>query len=132
MPGYENYEIKGDISKSTWQRLLSQKTGTAPAYIKDDADKTHYYEYSVTETEIKGYTTTIETSKDGFTFTIINRHFALASGYRRRGHYDVYHSRWPVVSVPALYRTQKETETDDVGKGSRVMREIWLRGELPP
>ena len=41
-------------------------------------DKTiHYYTYSVTETEIKGYTTTIETSKDGFTFTIINRHFAL-------------------------------------------------------
>ena len=50
---------------------------TLPAYIKDDAEKPHYYEYSVTETKIKGYTTTIETSKDGFTFTIINRHFAL-------------------------------------------------------
>ena len=73
VPGYENYEIKGDISKSTWQKVIE----TLPAYIKDDADKTHYYEYSVTETEIKGYTTTIETSKDGFTFTIINRHFAL-------------------------------------------------------
>lgn len=73
VPGYENYEIKGDISKSTWQKVVE----TLPAYIKDDAEKPHYYEYSVTEMEIKGYTTTIETSKDGFTFTIINRHFAL-------------------------------------------------------
>ena len=73
VPGYENYEIKSDISKSTWQKVVE----TLPAYIKDDAEKPHYYEYSVTETEIKGYTTTIETSKDGFTFTIINRHFAL-------------------------------------------------------
>ena len=73
VPGYENYEIKGDISKSTWQKVVE----TLPAYIKDDAEKPHYYEYSVTETEIKGYTTTIETFKDGFTFTIINRHFAL-------------------------------------------------------
>ena len=73
VPGYENYEIKGDISKSTWQKVVE----TLPAYIKDDAEKPHYYEYSVTETEIKGYTTTIETSKDGFTFTITNRHFAL-------------------------------------------------------
>lgn len=73
VPGYENYEIKGDISKSTWQKVVE----TLPAYIKDDVEKPHYYEYSVTETEIKGYTTTIETSKDGFTFTIINRHFAL-------------------------------------------------------
>ena len=70
---YENYEIKGDISKSTWQKVVE----TLPAYIKDDAEKPHYYEYSVTETEIKGYTTTIKSSDDGFTFTIINRHFAL-------------------------------------------------------
>ena len=73
VPGYENYEIKGDISKSTWQKVIE----TLPAYIKDDADKMHYYEYSVTETEINGYTTTIKSSDDGFTFTIINRHFAL-------------------------------------------------------
>ncbi len=73
VPEYENYEIKGDISKSTWQKVIE----TLPAYIKDDAGTPHYYKYSVTETEIKGYTTTIETSKDGFTFTIINRHFAL-------------------------------------------------------
>ena len=73
VPNYEKYEIKGDISKSTWQKVIE----TLPAYIKDDAGTPHYYKYSVTETEIKGYTTTIETSKDGFTFTIINRHFAL-------------------------------------------------------
>lgn len=73
VPGYENYEIKGDISKSTWQKVVE----TLPAYIKDDAEKPHYYEYSVTETEINGYTTTIKSSDDGFTFTIINRHFAL-------------------------------------------------------
>ena len=73
VPNYENYEIKGDISKSTWQKVIE----TLPAYIKDDAGTPNYYKYSVTETEIKGYTTTIETSKDGFTFTIINRHFAL-------------------------------------------------------
>ena len=50
---------------------------------------------------------------------LIKPAFCTTSGYRRRGHYDVYHSRWPVVSVLALYRTQKETETDDVGKGEQ-------------
>ena len=73
VPNYENYEIKGDISKSTWQKVIE----TLPAYIKDDAGTPHYYKYSITETEIKGYTTTIKNSDDGFTFTIINRHFAL-------------------------------------------------------
>lgn len=73
VPGYVDYVITGDISKSTWQKVIE----TLPAYIKGDAGTLHYYKYSVTETEIKGYTTTIETSKDGFTFTIINRHFAL-------------------------------------------------------
>ena len=73
VPGYENYEIKGDISKSTWQKVIEN----LPAYIKDDEGTPHYYKYSVTETEINGYTTTIKSSDDGFTFTIINRHFAL-------------------------------------------------------
>lgn len=73
VPGYEKFEIKGDISKSTWQKVIE----TLPAYIKYDAGTPHYYKYSVTETEINGYTTTIKSSDDGFTFTIINRHFAL-------------------------------------------------------
>ncbi|MBS4908245.1 MAG: Cna B-type domain-containing protein [Ruminococcus sp.] len=79
VPGYENYEIKGDTSKSTWQEIIkSEKPDKLlPAYKKDTDGTLHYYKYSVTEKEIKGYTTTIETSKDGFTFTIINRHFAL-------------------------------------------------------
>ena len=70
--GYDNYVIKGDPSKSTWQEVIKE----LPAY-KKDGDDIYYYKYSVTETEIKGYTTTIKSSDDGFTFTIINRHFAL-------------------------------------------------------
>ena len=79
VPGYENYVIKGDILKSTWQEIIkSEKPDKLlPAYIKDANEIPHYYKYFITEKEIKGYTTTIETSKDGFTFTIINRHFAL-------------------------------------------------------
>ena len=72
VPGYDKYVITGDPSKSTWQEVIKE----LPAY-KTDGDDIYYYKYSVTETEITGYTTTIETSKDGFTFTIINRHFAL-------------------------------------------------------
>lgn len=79
VPGYENHVIKGDRSKSTWQEIIkSEKPDKLLSAYKKDTDGTlHYYTYSVTETKIKGYTTTIETSKDGFTFTIINRHFAL-------------------------------------------------------
>ena len=79
VPGYENYVITGDISKSTWQEIIkSEKPDKLlSAYIKDANEIPHYYKYFITEKEIEGYTTTIETSKDGFTFTIINRHFAL-------------------------------------------------------
>lgn len=79
VPGYKNYVIKGDRSKSTWQEIIkSEKPDKLlPAYIKDANEIPHYYKYFITEKEIEGYTTTIETSKDGFTFTIINRHFAL-------------------------------------------------------
>lgn len=66
---YESYIIEGN-SKSTWKKVIEG----LPAYIKD-GDKICYYTYSVTETEINGYTTTIKTSKDGFTFTITNQHF---------------------------------------------------------
>ena len=72
VPEYDKYVITGDPSKSTWQEVIKE----LPAY-KTDGDDIYYYKYSVTEREITGYTTTIETSKDGFTFTIINRHFAL-------------------------------------------------------
>ena len=66
---YESYIIEGN-SKSTWKKVIEG----LPAYIKD-GDKICYYTYSVTETKIDGYTTTIKTSKDGFTFTITNQHF---------------------------------------------------------
>ena len=66
---YESYIIEGN-SKSTWKKVIEG----LPAYIKD-SDKICYYTYSVTEAEVNGYTTTIETSKDGFTFTITNKHF---------------------------------------------------------
>ena len=73
VPGYGDYIISGSSDKSTWQEVIKG----LPAYTTDENKAIHYYTYSVTETEIKGYTTTIETSKDGFTFMIINRHFAL-------------------------------------------------------
>ena len=73
VPGYENHQINGNISKSTWQKIIKG----LPAYVKDKAGNVHYYRYSVTEQKVPGYTTTIESSEDGFTFTIINRHFAL-------------------------------------------------------
>ena len=71
VPGY--YIISGSSDKSTWQKVIKG----LPAYTTDENKTIHYYTYSVTETEIKGYTTTIKNSDDGFTFTIINRHFAL-------------------------------------------------------
>lgn len=73
VPEYGDYIISGSSDKSTWQEVIKG----LPAYTTDENKTIHYYTYSVTETEIKGYATTIETSKDGFTFTIINRHFAL-------------------------------------------------------
>lgn len=72
VPGYESYKIEGSSDKSKWQEVIKE----LPAY-KTVGDDIYYYTYSVTETEIKGYTTTIKNSDDGFTFTIINRHFAL-------------------------------------------------------
>ena len=72
VPDYESYTIKGSIDKSKWQEVIKE----LPAY-RTEGDDIYYYTYSVTETEINGYTTTIKSSDDGFTFTIINRHFAL-------------------------------------------------------
>lgn len=71
--GYGDYIISGSSDKSTWQEVIKG----LPAYTMDENKTIHYYTYSVTETEINGYTTTIKSSDNGFTFTIINRHFAL-------------------------------------------------------
>ena len=85
--GYESYEIKGDANKSTWKEVIKG----LPAYKTDENDKTiHYYKYSVTEAKIDGYTATIEKSKDGFTFTITNKHFSGLPDTGGNGRYLIY------------------------------------------
>lgn len=87
VPGYESYEIKGDANKSTWKEVIKG----LPAYKTDENDKTiHYYKYSVTEAKIDGYTTTIGTSNDGFTFTITNKHFPGLPDTGGNGRYLIY------------------------------------------
>ena len=81
---YESYIIEGN-SKSTWKKVIEG----LPAYIKD-GDKICYYTYSVTEAKIDGYTTTIEKSKDGFTFTITNKHFPGLPDTGGNGRYLIY------------------------------------------
>lgn len=83
--GYERYEIKGDANKSTWKEVIKG----LPAYKTDEEGSIHYYEYSVTEAKIDGYTTTIET-KDGFTFTITNKHFPGLPDTGGNGRYLIY------------------------------------------
>ena len=84
VPSYESCVIKGN-SKSTWKKVIEG----LPAYIKDD-DKICYYTYSVTETKIDGYTTTMGISNDGFTFTITNKHFPGLPDTGGNGRYLIY------------------------------------------
>lgn len=84
VPSYESCVIKGN-SKSTWKKVIEG----LPAYIKD-GDKICYYTYSVTEAEVNGYATTIEKSKDGFTFTITNKHFPGLPDTGGNGRYLIY------------------------------------------
>lgn len=87
VPKYESYKIDGDINKSTWKKVIEG----LPAYKTDEDGKTiHYYKYSVTEAKIDGYTTTIEKSKDGFTFTITNKHFPGLPDTGGNGRYLIY------------------------------------------
>lgn len=82
VPSYESCIIEGN-SKSTWKKVIEG----LPAYIKD-GDKIRYYTYFVTEAEVKGYTT--ETSKDGFTLTITNKHFPGLPDTGGNGRYLIY------------------------------------------
>ena len=84
VPSYESCIIEGN-SKSTWKKVTEE----LPAYIKD-GDKICYYTYSVTEAKIDGYTTTIGTSNDGFTFTITNKHFPGLPDTGGNGRYLIY------------------------------------------
>ena len=84
VPSYENCVIEGN-SKSTWKKVIKG----LPSYIKD-GDKICYYTYSVTEAKVDGYTPTIEKSKDGFTFTITNKHFPGLPDTGGNGRYLIY------------------------------------------
>lgn len=84
VPSYESYIIEGN-SKSTWKKVIEG----LPAYIKD-GDKICYYTYSVTEAKIDGYTRTMDTSNDGFTFTITNKHFLGLPDTGGNGRYLIY------------------------------------------
>lgn len=87
VPKYESYKIDGDINKSTWKKVIEG----LPAYKTDEDGKTiHYYKYSVTEAKVDGYTPTIEKSKDGFTFTITNKHFPGLPDTGGNGRYLIY------------------------------------------
>ena len=86
VPGYESYTINGSEKKSTWQEVIKG----LPAYQTDEDGTIHYYTYSVTETEVTGYTTTVNTSDDGFTFNIINRHFPGLPDTGGYGSYLIY------------------------------------------
>ena len=85
VPGYESYKIEGSIDKSTWQEVIKE----LPAY-KTDRDEIYYYTYSITEAEVDGYTTTINKSQDGFTFTITNKHFPSLPDTGGYGSYLIY------------------------------------------
>lgn len=86
VPNYESYRITGSINKSTWQEVIKE----LPAYFKENDGTVRYYKYSVTEAEINGYTTTIKTSDDGFTFTITNKHFPCLPNIGGFGNYLFY------------------------------------------
>ena len=84
--GYESYKITGSINKSTWQEVIKD----LPAYKTESDGTVRYYKYSVTEAEINGYTTTIKTSDDSFTFTITNKHFPCLPNTGGFGNYLFY------------------------------------------
>lgn len=86
VPGYGDYIISGSSDKSTWQEVIKG----LPAYTTDENKTIHYYTYSVTETKIDGYTTTIKKSDDGFTFTITNKHFPGLPDTGGYGSYLIY------------------------------------------
>lgn len=74
VPGYESFTIEGSVNQSVWQKVIDE----LPAYRgKKNEETIHYYTYTISEVKVDGYSTNIEKSKDGFTFTITNRHFPL-------------------------------------------------------
>lgn len=106
VPNYESYTITGSINKSTWQEVIKG----LPAYFKESDGIVRYYKYSVTEAEIDGYTTTINTSEDGFTFTITNKHFPCLPGTGGFGNYLYYTIAILLFFVYFVMRYRKNKE----------------------
>ena len=104
--GYESYRITGSINKSTWQEVIKD----LPAYFKESDGAVRYYKYSVTETEIYGYSTTINTSNDGFTFTITNKHFPCLPNTGGFGNYLFYAIAILLFLVYFVMRYRKNKE----------------------
>lgn len=104
--GYESYKITGSTNKSTWQEVIKE----LPAYFKENDGTVRYYKYSVTEAEINGYTTTINTSKDGFTFTITNKHFPSLPNTGGFGNYLFYAIAILLFLVYFVMRYRKNKE----------------------
>ena len=106
VPNYESYKITGSINKSTWQEVIKG----LPAYFKENDRTVRYYKYSVTEAEINGYTTTIKTSDDGFTFTITNKHFPCLPNTGGFGNYLFYAIAILLFLVYFVMRYRKNKE----------------------
>ena len=106
VPKYESYKITGSINKSTWQEVIKE----LPAYFKESDGTVRYYKYSVTEAEIDGYTTTIKTSDDGFTFTITNKHFPCLPNTGGFGNYLFYAIAILLFFVYFIMRYRKNKE----------------------
>ena len=106
VPNYESYRITGSINKSTWQEVIKD----LPAYKTESNGTVRYYKYSVTEAEINGYTTTINTSNDGFTFTITNKHFPCLPNTGGFGNYLYYTIAILLFLVYFVMRYRKNKE----------------------
>ena len=104
--GYESYKITGSTNKSTWQEVIKG----LPAYMTESDGTVRYYKYSVTEAEINGYTTTIKTSDDGFTFTITNKHFPCLPNTGGFGNYLFYAIAILLFLVYFVMRYRKNKE----------------------
>ena len=105
VPGYESYTIKGSIDKSKWQEVIKE----LPAY-RTDGDEIYYYTYSITEAKVDGYTTMIDKSQDGFTFTITNRHFPGLPDTGGYGSYLIYLIGILLLMVYLAMRYKKSKE----------------------
>ena len=99
--------INGSSDKSTWQEVIKG----LPAYMTDENKIIHYYTYSVTEKKIDGYTTTIEKSDDGFTFTITNKHFPGLPDTGGQGRNFIYLIAILLFLVYFIMRYKKIRET---------------------